>query len=250
MARSRATTSTCGTRPRSSTRGASSSPIPNEELPAGRPLKMTPSYDAQKAAGARFGVVWGMETPQYFAPHSRTSSRQPSLRRSNAHPIVAAEVAATRAAAGLLDTGVYGRYEVSGPRSRRMARSAARQPAAARRQAPARADAVALRQAHGRSDRHASRTGPLLAGGLLLPAGVAPAMVPRSSARFRRRDREPLGELARLLALGSALARHPRPAHPRGCGRCGIALSRLSAARHRTHAGRGRAPVAHRRTRL
>ena len=40
---------------------------------------------------------------------------QPSLRRSNAHAIVAAEVAATRAAAGLLDTGVYGRYEVSGP---------------------------------------------------------------------------------------------------------------------------------------
>ena len=88
---------------------------PNEELPAGRPLKMTPSYDAQKAAGARFGVVWGMETPQYFAPGQPDFVEQPSLRRSNAHAIVAAEVAATRTAAGLLDTGVYGRYEVSGP---------------------------------------------------------------------------------------------------------------------------------------
>ena len=89
---------------------------PNEELPAGRPLKMTPSYDAQKAAGAVFGVVWGMETPQYFADRPGFIE-QPSLRRSNAHSIVAAEVAATRAAAGLLDTGVYGRYEVSGPKA-------------------------------------------------------------------------------------------------------------------------------------
>ena len=29
---------------------------PNEELPAGRPLKTTPSYEAQKALGARFGA--------------------------------------------------------------------------------------------------------------------------------------------------------------------------------------------------
>jgi dimethylglycine dehydrogenase len=88
---------------------------PNEELPAGRPLKMTASYDAQKAAGARFGVVWGMETPQYFAPHQPDFLEKPSLRRSNAHDIVAAEVAATRTAAGLLDMNVYARYEVSGP---------------------------------------------------------------------------------------------------------------------------------------
>ncbi len=88
---------------------------PNEELPAGRPLKMTPSYDAQKAAGAHFGVVWGMETPQFFAPGQPDFVEQPSLRRSNAHAIVAAEVAATRSAAGLLDTSVYARYEISGP---------------------------------------------------------------------------------------------------------------------------------------
>jgi len=88
---------------------------PNEELMAGRPLKMTPSYDAQKAAGARFGVVWGMETPQYYATGEPEFTEQPSLRRSNADRFVAAEVKATRTSAGLLDTGVYGRYEVSGP---------------------------------------------------------------------------------------------------------------------------------------
>jgi len=92
---------------------------PNEELPAGRPLKMTPSYDAQRAAGARFGVVWGMESPQFYAPGEPEFADEPSLRRSNAHRFIAAEVAATRQAAGLLDTGVYGRYEVSGPGAER-----------------------------------------------------------------------------------------------------------------------------------
>jgi dimethylglycine dehydrogenase len=92
---------------------------PNEELPAGRPLKMTPSYDAQRAAGARFGVVWGMESPQFFAPGEPDFVEEPTLRRSNAQRFIAAEVAATRAAAGLLDTGVYARYEVSGPGAER-----------------------------------------------------------------------------------------------------------------------------------
>ncbi len=88
---------------------------PNEELPAGRPLKTTPSYAAQKALGARFGVVWGMESPQYFAADEPEFVEPPTLRRSAADRFVAAEVAATRAAAGLLDTGVYARYEVRGP---------------------------------------------------------------------------------------------------------------------------------------
>jgi dimethylglycine dehydrogenase len=92
---------------------------PNEELPAGRPLKMTPSYDAQRAAGARFGVVWGMESPQFFAPGEPDFAEQPTLRHSNAQRLIAAEVAATRNAAGLLDTGVYARYEVSGPGAER-----------------------------------------------------------------------------------------------------------------------------------
>ena len=87
---------------------------PNEELPAGRPLKMTPSYGAQLAAGARFGVVWGMESPQFFAPGEPGFVDEPTLRRSAAHRFIAAEVEATRQAAGLLDTGVYARYEVAG----------------------------------------------------------------------------------------------------------------------------------------
>jgi dimethylglycine dehydrogenase len=88
---------------------------PNEELPAGRPLKTTPSYAAQQALGARFGVVWGMESPQYYATGEPGFVEPPTLRRSAAERFVAAEVAATRHAGGLLDTGVYARYEVRGP---------------------------------------------------------------------------------------------------------------------------------------
>jgi dimethylglycine dehydrogenase len=88
---------------------------PNEELWAGRPVKTTPVHECQARAGARFGVVYGTETPQYFTPDEPQFRETPSLRRSNADRFVADEVAATRSAAGLLDTSVYARYEVSGP---------------------------------------------------------------------------------------------------------------------------------------
>lgn len=92
---------------------------PNEELPAGRPLKTTPCYDALAAEGARFGVIWGMETPLFFVPGRPEFEEHPSLRRSNAHDVVGNEVHATRTAAGLLETAVYARYEVTGPGSER-----------------------------------------------------------------------------------------------------------------------------------
>ena len=41
---------------------------PNEQLPAGRPLKMTPAHDAMSAAGAHWGTSWGLEVPLFFAP--------------------------------------------------------------------------------------------------------------------------------------------------------------------------------------
>ncbi|MFZ0322931.1 MAG: FAD-dependent oxidoreductase [Actinomycetes bacterium] len=87
---------------------------PNEELPAGRPLKTTPAYDDLAAAGARFGVVWGLEVPQYFAP-SADFEENLTIRRSNAHSVVGEEVRAVREAAGLYETAAYARYEVTGP---------------------------------------------------------------------------------------------------------------------------------------
>jgi dimethylglycine dehydrogenase len=87
---------------------------PNEELPAGRPLTTSPVYPDLVDAGARCSVVYGLEVAQYFAP-SPEFEENLTWRRSNAHPIVGKEVAATRGAAGLYETTAYARYEVTGP---------------------------------------------------------------------------------------------------------------------------------------
>jgi dimethylglycine dehydrogenase len=87
---------------------------PNEELPAGRPLKISPNYDALKNAGALYGVTWGMETPQYFTPGQTDFVEKPTLRHSNAFEFVAAEVKSTRLSAGMFESAVYARYEVTG----------------------------------------------------------------------------------------------------------------------------------------
>ena len=88
---------------------------PNEELPAGRPLKTSPCHDLLSAEGAVFGVTWGMETPQYFVTGGKPFAENPTLRRSNASGFVRDEVKAVRGAVGIFDSSVYARYEVSGP---------------------------------------------------------------------------------------------------------------------------------------
>jgi len=88
---------------------------PNEQLPAGRPVKTSPVHDAMKAEGAQFGALYGLEFPLYFAPKGEDFRETPTLKRSNAFPIVAREVKATRNGVALLDTTAFSRYEVSGP---------------------------------------------------------------------------------------------------------------------------------------
>jgi dimethylglycine dehydrogenase len=89
---------------------------PNEQLPAGRPLKMAPAHDAMTAAGCRWGVSWGLETPLYFAPKDFVET--PTLNRSNAHDIVGRECRAVRQNVGLLDISGFSRFEVSGENAR------------------------------------------------------------------------------------------------------------------------------------
>ena len=88
---------------------------PNERLPAGRPLKTTPAYDLLRAEGGHFNATWGLEVAQFFARGVPDFDEVPSLHRSNAFGFVADEVRAVREAVGAYETGVYARYEVSGP---------------------------------------------------------------------------------------------------------------------------------------
>jgi dimethylglycine dehydrogenase len=86
---------------------------PNEQLPAGRPLKMAPAHSEMTAAGCRWGASFGLEVPLYFAP-SPEFTETPTLKRSNAHDIVAGECRAVRTGVGLLDISGFSRFEVTG----------------------------------------------------------------------------------------------------------------------------------------
>ena len=89
---------------------------PNEQLPAGRPLKMAPAHDGMTAAGCKWGVSWDLEVPLYFA--SPEFEEIPTLKRSNAFDIVGDECRAIRGNVGLLDITGFSRFEVSGPNAR------------------------------------------------------------------------------------------------------------------------------------
>ncbi len=90
---------------------------PNEQLPAGRPLDLSPIHDQMVEQGGRFDSLWGLEVPLYFVPDDPDFEETPTLRRSNAFDIIGREVRAVRSSAGMVDITGFSRYEVSGPDS-------------------------------------------------------------------------------------------------------------------------------------
>lgn len=86
---------------------------PNEQLPAGRPLKAAPAHSDMTVAGCQWGASWGLEVPLYFAD-TPDFEETPTLKRSNAFDIVAKECNAVRDSVGLLDISGFSRFEVSG----------------------------------------------------------------------------------------------------------------------------------------
>lgn len=113
---------------------------PDEERPAARPLKQSPCYDRMRALGAVFGVKYGWERPNWFAPPGYGLSEeeldkpavllnenhppvQPgerprekySFRRSNYFRFVGEECRHVQENVGLLDMTAFAKCEVSGP---------------------------------------------------------------------------------------------------------------------------------------
>ena len=86
--------------------------FPNEELPAGRPLRTTPIYDKMLAEGAQMGESYGLEVPLWFAPEGEEDKF--SWRRSTDFEHVAAEVKAVREGVGLLEISGFAKYSVVG----------------------------------------------------------------------------------------------------------------------------------------
>ncbi len=87
-------------------------PYPNENRPAGRPLKKTPVYDKLAAVGAQFGDVFGWERAKWFAQPGQTEEY--SFRRNNCFDTVARECETVRERVGLLDLTSFAKFDVIG----------------------------------------------------------------------------------------------------------------------------------------
>lgn len=113
---------------------------PDEERPAGRPLKRSPCYERMAELGAVFGQVYGWERPNWFAPdgyevpadeldrddvitrhnhppadHTGRIRERWSFRRSNYFDFVGSECRHVHQAVGVLDMSAFAKCEVSGP---------------------------------------------------------------------------------------------------------------------------------------
>ena len=87
--------------------------FPNEELPAGRPLRTSPIYDRLRSRGAQFGAAAGLEVPLWLAPEGVRDEF--SWHRSTDFDTVGEEVRAARCNVGLSETTGFAKYRVTGP---------------------------------------------------------------------------------------------------------------------------------------
>ncbi|PJF45801.1 MAG: dimethylglycine dehydrogenase, partial [Candidatus Thermofonsia Clade 3 bacterium] len=93
-------------------------PMEYENRPAARPARTTPVYDRLKQRGAVFGMRFGWERPNWFAPAGVEPRDVFSWRRSNWFAHVGAEVRAMRERVGIIEASAFAKYEVEGPGAR------------------------------------------------------------------------------------------------------------------------------------
>jgi dimethylglycine dehydrogenase len=89
--------------------------FPEEERPAGRPLRTSPLYELLAERGAVYGERFGWERPLWFARPGDEPRDAYSFRRGNWHEAVGEECRAVRSAVGVLDQTSFAKFEVSGP---------------------------------------------------------------------------------------------------------------------------------------
>ncbi|MBB4286267.1 GcvT family protein [Roseospira goensis] len=89
--------------------------FPDEERPAGRPLRTAPCYERMRDLGAVFGQKFGWERPNWFAPEGVPREDHWSFRRSRWFDHVGAEARNVAENAGLLDMTAFAKARISGP---------------------------------------------------------------------------------------------------------------------------------------
>jgi dimethylglycine dehydrogenase len=91
---------------------------PHEELPAGRPLKVSPLYERLADLGAVYGARSGWERPLWFARSGVERRDEYTFRRPKWLSAVAEECTGVRERVGVLDQTSFAKYELSGPGAR------------------------------------------------------------------------------------------------------------------------------------
>ncbi|MDZ7642936.1 MAG: FAD-dependent oxidoreductase [Woeseiaceae bacterium] len=89
--------------------------FPDEERPAGRPLRTAPCYSRMQALGAVFGQKFGWERPNWFAPEGVPQEDHWSFRRSKWFEHIGNECRNVRDNVGLLDMTAFAKARISGP---------------------------------------------------------------------------------------------------------------------------------------
>ncbi|MBW7921289.1 MAG: FAD-dependent oxidoreductase [Rubellimicrobium sp.] len=91
---------------------------PDEEREAARPLRTSPAYDRQKAAGAQFGQVNGWDRPNYYGPKDAPADfdhKSRSFRHGGWWQYAVEEARAIREGVGLVDATAFTKHVVKGP---------------------------------------------------------------------------------------------------------------------------------------
>lgn len=89
--------------------------FPYEERDAGRPARMRPAYQKQRAMGAVFGLNYGWEHPLWFAGAGVEGREEYGFERQAWFTPVGEECRALRGGVGILDVSNFAKYAVRGP---------------------------------------------------------------------------------------------------------------------------------------
>lgn len=87
--------------------------LPGEERPEGRPARVSPLYEKQKAKGCVHTEAFGWERPKWYSPDGREEAC--GFRRNNIFEVVQAEHRAVRERVGVMELPSFSKWDVSGP---------------------------------------------------------------------------------------------------------------------------------------
>jgi len=87
-------------------------PLPNESIETGRPMKKTPIYNKLKESGAMYLDSYGWEKPCWFA--KKGMKEEYGFKRTNAFTYVQKECENVQNNVGVLDLSTFAKYEISG----------------------------------------------------------------------------------------------------------------------------------------